>query len=83
KYKEYAVFGAEWYFFTTREPKYPKGGRPRRDAGNNEGHWKSYKKPEQIEDEHKRVIGTKRTLAYRILNKNSPTKESTNTDLKM
>ncbi|RZC61006.1 hypothetical protein C5167_022783, partial [Papaver somniferum] len=83
KYKEYAVYGSEWHFFTTRERKYPKGGRPRRDAGNHEGHWKAYGKVKPIQDEHKRVIGTKRTLAYHIFNKDSSTKESTNADIKM
>ncbi|KAI3953702.1 hypothetical protein MKW98_017526 [Papaver atlanticum] len=83
KYKEYAVYGSEWYFFTTRERKYPKGGRPRRDAGNHEGHWKASGKAKPIQDEHKRKIGSKQTLFYRIFNKDSSTKESTITDVKM
>ncbi|KAI3867416.1 hypothetical protein MKX03_036543 [Papaver bracteatum] len=83
KYKEYAINGSEWYIFTIRELICPDGVRARRDAGNHEGLWKPFGKLEQIEDEQKRVIGTKRTLVYRILNKDSSTKESTNTDIRM
>ncbi|GMJ05589.1 hypothetical protein HRI_004228100 [Hibiscus trionum] len=32
--------GKEWYFFSPRNKKYPKGGRPNRETGNRVGFWK-------------------------------------------
>ncbi|XP_026451692.1 NAC domain-containing protein 2-like [Papaver somniferum] len=65
KYKEYAVDGSEWYFFTHRERKYPNGDRPNRAAGNSEGYWKATERTKPIKDQQdKRQIGSKRTLVY-------------------
>ncbi|XP_026444148.1 NAC domain-containing protein 72-like [Papaver somniferum] len=63
-YKEYAVDGSEWYFFTKRERKYPNGNRPKRDAGGRGGYWKATGTTQAIKDENEREIGSKRTLVY-------------------
>ncbi|KAM0981146.1 hypothetical protein ACFX2J_014229 [Malus domestica] len=53
---------SEWYFFTSRRRKYPRGGRPCRAADN--GYWKATGKPDDIKDDNGQVIGSKRTLDY-------------------
>ncbi|XP_026379301.1 NAC domain-containing protein 74-like [Papaver somniferum] len=83
KYKEYAVDGSEWYFFTTRERRYPNGVQPRRNAGNHEGHWKPLGVSEPIMDKHGRIFGSKRILDYHMFNEAALTKASTRTDFKM
>ncbi|KAI3953700.1 hypothetical protein MKW98_017524, partial [Papaver atlanticum] len=83
KYKEYALDGSEWYFFTTRERRYPNGVRPRRDAGNHEGHWKARRVSEPIKDKHGRIFGSKRILDYHMFNEAASTKASTRTNFKM
>ncbi|PQP95699.1 NAC domain-containing protein 26 [Prunus yedoensis var. nudiflora] len=53
---------SEWYFFTSRKRKYPKGQRPDRSAV--EGFWKATGKAQDIEDSNGKVIGSKRTLDF-------------------
>ncbi|ONK56432.1 uncharacterized protein A4U43_C10F8630 [Asparagus officinalis] len=40
KHEKWAADG-KWYFFTTREPKYPKGSRPARHTHDGAGYWKA------------------------------------------
>ncbi|KAK8671172.1 hypothetical protein V6N13_037777 [Hibiscus sabdariffa] len=51
----------EWYFFTPRDRKYPKGNRPTRSAG--DGYWKPTGKPFSVVSKGKEV-GSKRSLAF-------------------
>ncbi|PQQ12729.1 NAC domain-containing protein 26 [Prunus yedoensis var. nudiflora] len=53
---------SEWYFFTSRKRKYPRGQRPDRSAV--DGFWKATGKAQDIEDSNGRVIGSKRTLDF-------------------
>lgn len=53
---------SEWYFFTSRKRKYPKGQRPDRSAV--DGFWKATGKAQDIEDSNGKVIGSKRTLDF-------------------
>ncbi|XP_026435786.1 NAC domain-containing protein 83-like [Papaver somniferum] len=74
-YKDHAVDGLEWYFFTKRERKYPNGNRPKRDAGGRQGYWKATGTTRLINDENGKEIGSKRTLVYyRWKNKDFPIK---------
>ncbi|KAG9147795.1 hypothetical protein Leryth_003410 [Lithospermum erythrorhizon] len=54
----------EWYFFTPRERKYPKGERPSRSAGT--GYWKATGADKDIYHPHdeKKLIGLKKTLVF-------------------
>ncbi|KZV15980.1 hypothetical protein F511_14346 [Dorcoceras hygrometricum] len=49
----------EWYFFTSRELKYPNGSRPNRAAG--DGYWKATVADQRIQ-QRQEVIGFKKTL---------------------
>ncbi|XP_039036065.1 NAC domain-containing protein 2-like [Hibiscus syriacus] len=51
----------EWYFFTPRDRKYPKGSRPGRSAG--DGYWKATGKPTPVISGEVEV-GSKRSLVY-------------------
>ncbi|KAE8671938.1 NAC transcription factor NAM-B2 [Hibiscus syriacus] len=51
----------EWYFFSPRDRKYPKGSRPRRRAG--DGYWKATGKPTPVISSDVEV-GSKRSLVY-------------------
>ncbi|KAE8718056.1 hypothetical protein F3Y22_tig00110020pilonHSYRG00515 [Hibiscus syriacus] len=51
----------EWYFFTPRDRKYPKGSRPMRSAG--DGYWKATGKPIPVISRGEE-IGSKRSLVY-------------------
>ncbi|CAH9105964.1 unnamed protein product [Cuscuta epithymum] len=58
----------EWYFFTSREKKYPNGSRPKRAAGSAEpgstnGYWKATGKDRTIQDGGK-TIGFKKCLVF-------------------
>ncbi|KAH0972042.1 hypothetical protein GBA52_024198 [Prunus armeniaca] len=53
---------SEWYFFTSRKRKYPRGQRPDRSAV--DGFWKATGKAQDIEDRNGKVIGSKRTLDF-------------------
>ncbi|KAI3706393.1 hypothetical protein L6452_24102 [Arctium lappa] len=66
-----ALFGEdEWFFFSPRDRKYPKGSRPRRSAGS--GFWKATGKDKPIfASSGSRRIGVKKVLAFFIGN---PTK---------
>ncbi|KAK8662507.1 hypothetical protein V6N13_092080 [Hibiscus sabdariffa] len=63
----------EWYFFTPRDRKYPKGNRPTRSAG--DGYWKPTGKPFPVVSKGKEV-GSKRSLAF--FRGKSPNGEKTN-----
>ncbi|XP_059430174.1 NAC domain-containing protein 1-like [Corylus avellana] len=52
----------EWYYFTPRYRKYPKGNRPRRSAG--DGYWKATGRERQIKDKVKNIIGFWKTLVF-------------------
>ncbi|KAK8594210.1 hypothetical protein V6N13_126019 [Hibiscus sabdariffa] len=56
--------GKEWYFFSPRNRKYPKGGRPNRETGNRIGFWKvtGVTKPVTLRDG--RTIGFKSNLDF-------------------
>ncbi|CAL5358443.1 unnamed protein product [Camellia sinensis] len=51
----------EWYFFTPRDRKYPKGNRPNRVAG--DGYWKATvaDKPVKVD---KNILGYKKSLVF-------------------
>ncbi|KAL5712405.1 hypothetical protein ACHQM5_014584 [Ranunculus cassubicifolius] len=51
----------EWYFFTSRDRKYPKGSRPSRSAGC--GFWKASGVDKEITSNGK-TVGTKKTLVF-------------------
>lgn len=59
-----ALFGQrEWYFFTPRERKYPKGTRPNRVAGN--GYWKATGADKPITPAGSaRPLGIKKALVF-------------------
>ncbi|KAK8671817.1 hypothetical protein V6N13_038402 [Hibiscus sabdariffa] len=63
----------EWYFFTPRDRKYPRGNRPTRSAG--DGYWKPTGKPFPVVSKGKEV-GSKRSLAF--FRGKSPNGEKTN-----
>ncbi|KAG6495424.1 NAC domain-containing protein 2-like [Zingiber officinale] len=61
---EMALFGArEWYFFTSRDRKYPNGSRPNRATG--KGYWKATgaDKPISPKGCH-RTLGIKKALVF-------------------
>ncbi|GMH25531.1 hypothetical protein Nepgr_027374 [Nepenthes gracilis] len=59
-----AIFGEkEWYFFTSRNRKYPNGSRPNRIAGS--GFWKATGTDKLIESEGRRV-GIKKALVFYV-----------------
>uniref|UniRef100_A0A6N2M207 NAC domain-containing protein n=1 Tax=Salix viminalis TaxID=40686 RepID=A0A6N2M207_SALVM len=51
----------EWYFFTPRDRKYPKGDRPNRAAG--DGYWKATGAAKDV-TYASQVIGSKKTLVF-------------------
>ncbi|KAK8527826.1 hypothetical protein V6N13_085635 [Hibiscus sabdariffa] len=55
--------GTEWYFFSSRNKKYPKGWRPNRETGNRIGFWKvtGVTKPVTLLG---RIIGYKSNLDF-------------------
>ncbi|XP_076884377.1 NAC transcription factor 29-like [Bidens hawaiensis] len=59
-----ALFGKdEWFFFTPRDRKYPKGSRPKRSAGS--GFWKAMGKDTSIfASSGSKKIGVKKALAF-------------------
>ncbi|XP_057807750.1 NAC domain-containing protein 67-like [Salvia miltiorrhiza] len=64
-----AVGDNEWYFFTPRNRKHPKGFRPDRVAGG--GFWRATATVKKVKHEG-RVIGQKQTLVYHTgINKQS------------
>ncbi|XP_026428763.1 NAC domain-containing protein 105-like [Papaver somniferum] len=66
-YREHAVDGKDWYFFTTRERKYPNGDRPRRDTDGGMGYWRAAGEFHNILDtDGETQIGVKYTLDYYI-----------------
>lgn len=57
--------GEDWYFFTQRNRKYPKGCRPDRSAAN--GYWKPVgrdKTIREIDDEQGQEVGRRKSLDY-------------------
>ncbi|XP_059430191.1 NAC domain-containing protein 1-like [Corylus avellana] len=53
----------EWYYFTPRYRKYPRGSlRPRRSAG--DGYWKATGAERQIKDKVNTIIGFSKTLVF-------------------
>ena len=52
----------EWYYFSPRYRKYPKGSRPRRSAG--DGYWKATGRETQIKDVRNTIIGIRKTLVF-------------------
>ena len=70
----YPVLGDnDWYFFTPRDRKYPKGKRPSRAAG--DGYWKATGVDKSIKHKNE-LVGYRRSLAF-YLGK-SPNDEKTN-----
>ena len=66
-YAEKALFGeVEWYFFTPRDRKYPKGERPNRAAGL--GYWKAtgIDRPIFSSSGLSKPIGVKKGLAFYV-----------------
>lgn len=58
-----AYFGEdEWYFFTPRAKKYPKGTRPNRAA--DRGYWKATGTDKPVVDDLGRKIGLKKSLVF-------------------
>ncbi|KAL3620349.1 hypothetical protein CASFOL_035261 [Castilleja foliolosa] len=53
----------EWYFFTPRVRKYPKGGRPRRSVGDI-GYWKATGADKEIKSKEGVTIGKKKSLVF-------------------
>ncbi|KAG9440446.1 hypothetical protein H6P81_020611 [Aristolochia fimbriata] len=53
----------EWYFFTGREARYPKGRRPDRRAGD-AGFWKATSGVKNVKDYRGQIIGRKMTLVF-------------------
>ncbi|KAG8645540.1 hypothetical protein MANES_10G056924v8 [Manihot esculenta] len=53
---------SQWYFFTSREKKYPKGSRPKRNAGEL-GYWKATGTDKAILD-GKKPLGFRKSLDY-------------------
>lgn len=52
----------EWYFFSSRDRKYPNGSRPNR-AADNHGYWKATGTDDKIKVNNE-VIGQKRILDF-------------------
>ncbi|KAK1577213.1 hypothetical protein Q3G72_019841 [Acer saccharum] len=52
----------QWYFFTSRDRKYPKGIRPNRAAG--DGYWKATGAEKKIYNDNHKVVGTKNSLVF-------------------
>ncbi|XP_025886242.1 NAC domain-containing protein 1-like [Solanum lycopersicum] len=55
--------GENWYFFTRREKKYKKGGRPNRQVGGKKGFWKATGNDVEIMKDGQ-IIGYRKTLDY-------------------
>ena len=53
---------SQWYFFTSREKKYPNGSRPKRNAGEL-GYWKATGTDKAILD-GKKPMGFRKSLDY-------------------
>ncbi|KAG8650438.1 hypothetical protein MANES_07G040843v8 [Manihot esculenta] len=53
---------SQWYFFTSREKKYPNGSRPKRNAGEL-GYWKATGTDKAILD-GKKLLGFRKSLDY-------------------
>ncbi|KAG8650445.1 hypothetical protein MANES_07G042815v8, partial [Manihot esculenta] len=53
---------SQWYFFTSREKKYPNGSRPKRNAGEL-GYWKATGTDKAILD-GKKPLGFRKSLDY-------------------
>ncbi|KAE8667874.1 hypothetical protein F3Y22_tig00112354pilonHSYRG00052 [Hibiscus syriacus] len=54
----------EWYFFTRRNRKYPKGGRPDRVTGNGTGFWKLTGKAKPVLRGQVETVGERTTLDF-------------------
>ncbi|KAK3219815.1 hypothetical protein Dsin_013785 [Dipteronia sinensis] len=52
----------QWYFFTSRDRKYPKGIRPNRAAG--DGYWKATGAEKKIFNDNHMVVGVKNSLVF-------------------
>ncbi|OMO55592.1 No apical meristem (NAM) protein [Corchorus olitorius] len=58
------VTETEWYFFTSREKKYPNGKRPNRAAAQKTGYWKPTGVDTPIRNGSGHLVGQKKTLDY-------------------
>ncbi|KAK4838164.1 hypothetical protein QYF36_011574 [Acer negundo] len=52
----------QWYFFTSRDRKYPKGIRPNRAAG--DGYWKATGAEKKVCNDNNMVVGSKNSLVF-------------------
>ncbi|XP_019052656.1 PREDICTED: NAC domain-containing protein 13-like [Nelumbo nucifera] len=62
KYRHTSEKEQEWYFFTPRDRKYPKGNRPKRSTTN--GYWKATGADKDIKDGNGENIGVKKCLVF-------------------
>ncbi|KAL6563765.1 Protein CUP-SHAPED COTYLEDON [Orobanche gracilis] len=66
----------EWYFFTMRDRRYPKGNRPKRSVGGGIGWWKATGGDKLIRSNGK-IVGKKQVLVF-YYGKNKSGEEKTN-----
>ncbi|KAK8622305.1 hypothetical protein V6N13_117227 [Hibiscus sabdariffa] len=68
--------GKEWYFFSSRNRKYPKGWRPNRETGNRVGFWKVTGVTKPVTDRGGGIIGYKSNLDFYL--RRDPKNKKTN-----
>ena len=52
----------QWFFFTPRQEREARGGRPSRTTGS--GYWKATGSPSYVYSSDNRVIGVKKTMVF-------------------
>ncbi|RRT52906.1 hypothetical protein B296_00032202 [Ensete ventricosum] len=61
KYKDYGE--GRWFFFTSRDRKYPNGIRPNRTTSDGDGYWKATGTEKRIY-RNRKLVGIRRSLVY-------------------